>query len=118
MDTDQDEQNFPLVLARNVKNFAIECLDTNKGEWVAEWDYTNSIPPQVRYTLVLGGNDDFRGAAPTLGITNVVTMQSITMPANVQMPKGGGGGLPGNPPGGPPGNPPGGLPGSPPKKHP
>jgi hypothetical protein len=57
---------------------------------VAEWDYTNSIPPQVRYTLVLGGNDDFRGAAPTLGITNIVTMQSITMPAIVQMPRGGG----------------------------
>ncbi len=118
MDVDPDEQSTPLVLASNVKYFAVECLDTNKGEWVAEWDYTNSIQPQVRYTLVLGGNDDFRGAAPTLGITNVVTMQSITMPANVQMPKGGGGGLPGNPPGGPPCNPPGGLPGSPPKKHP
>ena len=90
MDVDPDEQSNPLVLARNVKNFTIECLDTNKGEWVAEWDYTNSIPPQVRYTLVLGGNDDFRGAAPTLGITNIVTMQSITMPAIVQMPRGGG----------------------------
>ncbi len=92
MDVDPDEQSNPLVLARNVRNFAIECLDTNKGEWVTEWDYTNSIPPQVRYTLVLGGNVDFQGAAPTLGITNVVTMQSITMPANVQMPGGGGGG--------------------------
>ena len=90
MDVDPDEQSNPLVLARNVKYFTIECLDTNKGEWVAEWDYTNSIPPQVRYTLVLGGNDDFRGAAPTLGITNIVTMQSITMPAIVQMPRGGG----------------------------
>ena len=92
MDVDQDEQSYPLVLARNVKNFAVECLDTNKGQWVTEWDDTNSIPPQVRYTLVLGGNDDFRGAAPTLGVTNVVTIQSIMMPTVVQMPRGGGGG--------------------------
>jgi len=91
MDADQDEQSYPLILARNVKNFAVECLDTNQGEWVTEWDDTNSIPPQLRYTLVLGGNDDFRGAAPTLGITNVVTMQSSTMPTVVQMPRGGGG---------------------------
>ena len=91
MDVDPDEQSNPLVLARNVKNFAIECLDTNKG-WVTEWDDTNSIPSQLRYTLVLGGNDDFRGAAPTLGITNIVKMQSITMPTVVQMPRGGGGG--------------------------
>ena len=91
MDVDPDEQSYPLVLARNVKNFAVECLDTNKG-WVTEWDDTNSIPPQLRYTLVLGGNDDFRGAAPTLGITNVVKMRSSTLPAVVQMPRGGGGG--------------------------
>jgi hypothetical protein len=60
---------------------------------VTEWNDTNSIPPQLRYTLVLGGNDDFRGAAPTLGITNIVTMQSSTMPTVVQMPRGGGSGI-------------------------
>ena len=92
MDVDPDEQSYPLVLARNVKNFAVECLDTNNG-WVTEWNDTNSIPPQLRYTLVLGGNDDFRGAAPTLGITNIVTMQSSTMPTVVQMPRGGGSGI-------------------------
>ena len=96
MEVDPDEQSYPLVLARHVKFFAVECLDTNKG-WVAEWDDTNSIPPQLRYSLVLGGNDDFRGAAPTLGITNVVTMRSSTMPSFVQMPRGGGGNNPNNP---------------------
>ena len=89
MEVDPDEQSYPLVLARNVKFFAVECLDTNTG-WVTEWNDTNSIPPQVRYTLVLGGNDDFRGAAPTLGITNIVTMRSSTLPTVVQMPRGGG----------------------------
>ena len=88
MDVDSDEQSYPLVLARNVKNFTVECLNTNNG-WVAEWDNTNSIPPQLRYTLVLGGNDDFRGGAPSLGVTNIVTIQSIMMPTVVQMPRGG-----------------------------
>ena len=97
MDMDPDEQSNPLVLARNVKNFAVECLDTNNG-WVTEWNDTNSIPPQLRYTLVLGGNDDFRGAAPTLGITNIVTLQSSTMPTVVQMPRGGVGAPPPPPP--------------------
>ena len=85
MDVDPDEQSYPLVLARNVKIFAVECLDTDKG-WVTEWNDTNSIPLQVRYTLVAGGN------GPGWAITNVVTMQSITMPSVVQMPRGGGGG--------------------------
>jgi prepilin-type N-terminal cleavage/methylation domain-containing protein len=89
MDVDPDEQSNPLVLARNVKTFTIECLDTNTG-WVTEWNDTNSIPSQLRYSLVLGGNDDFRGAAPTLGITNVVKMQSVTLPSVVQIGKSGG----------------------------
>ena len=85
MDVDSDEQSYPLVLARHVKNFAVECLDTNNG-WVTEWNDTNSIPLQVRYTLVAGGN------GPGWAITNVVTMQSSTLPGAVQMPRGGGGG--------------------------
>ncbi len=77
MDVDSDEQAFPLVLAHDVKAFTVECLNTNKG-WVTEWDETNSIPSQVRYSLVAGGN------GPGWAITNVVTMQSVTMPGAVQ----------------------------------
>ena len=29
MDMDQDEQKYPLVLARNVKNFTVEWWGTN-----------------------------------------------------------------------------------------
>jgi hypothetical protein len=75
---DSDEQAFPLVLARDVQSFAIECLDTNRGKWVTEWDDTNSIPPQVRYSLVTGGN------GTGWAVTNVVTLQSVTMPKAVQ----------------------------------
>jgi len=88
MDMDPDEQGTPLVLARNVKNFVVECLDTNQGKWVTEWDNTNSIPPQVRYSLVLGGNEDAQGAALTVGITNIVTFPSVMLPAFLQKPNG------------------------------
>ena len=90
MDMDLDEQSYPLVLARDVKKFAVECLDTNSG-WVTEWNDTNSIPLQVRYTLVAGGN------GPGWAITNVVTMQSSTLPGVVQMPRGSSSGPGGHP---------------------
>ena len=55
MDMDPVEQSTPLVLARNVKDFTIECWDTNALDWATEWISTNSIPPAVRVTLTLQG---------------------------------------------------------------
>jgi len=43
MDMDSDEQSVPLILARDVKEFTIECWDTNLMDWATEWDDTNSI---------------------------------------------------------------------------
>ena len=93
MNGDEDEQHYPLVLARNVKDFVVECWDTNTMQWDDEWVNTNSIPPMVRVSLLLGGNAD-SGSAATLAITRLVALPSITMPAVVQMPRGGGKGHP------------------------
>jgi prepilin-type N-terminal cleavage/methylation domain-containing protein len=95
MDMDQDEQNFPLVLARNVKSFAVECWDTNALDWTDEWDDTNSVPPMVRVSLALGGKkNDSSSGTPELDITRVITIPSATVPSIVQtgIPGGGGGG--------------------------
>ncbi|HEV2696286.1 MAG TPA: prepilin-type N-terminal cleavage/methylation domain-containing protein [Verrucomicrobiae bacterium] len=109
MDMDDDEQKNPLVLARNVKQFNIECWDTNQMDWVTEWLTTNSIPPLLRVGLVLGGNG---GATDTSGDVTVIrafSMPSSMMPSIVQRGSaggpgglGGGGGLapPVIPPGG------------------
>ena len=95
LDMDEDEQKNPLVLARNVQTFKVECWDTNQAEWVTEWDNTNSIPPLIRVQLVLGGdNQDFGNAAPALSVTRVIAVPSQTMPAVVQT---GGGAGPGGP---------------------
>ena len=87
MDMDQDEQDHPLVLARNVKNFAVECWDTNAVDWSEEWDYTNQIPPMVRFTLVLGGNknaNDFGNAGVESAVTRVVAFPAGTVPLAAQ----------------------------------
>jgi prepilin-type N-terminal cleavage/methylation domain-containing protein len=84
MDLDQDEQQFPLVLARNVRKFEIECWDTNKLEWATEWLDTNSIPPLLRVNLVLGGNTAAGAAAPDFPIARVYSLPSQTMPAAIQ----------------------------------
>jgi len=90
-DMDEDEQKYPLILARNVKTFIIECWDTNKYDWVDEWDDTNSIPPMLRVGLVLGGNTALGDAAPDYSVVRAFAMPSIMMPTIVQMGVGGGG---------------------------
>lgn len=85
LDMDTDEQKNPLVLARNVQTFAVECWDTNTADWVNEWDTTNSIPPLIRVKLVLGGNShDFGNAAPKLAVTRLIAVPSQTMPVAAQ----------------------------------
>jgi len=96
MDMDSDEQAAPLILARDVKDFKVECLDTNSGEYVTEWDDTNSIPPLVRVTLTLNGpGSDAYGNNPALSIQREIAMPSETLPA-VEQTAGPGGAINGN----------------------
>ncbi len=120
LDMDEDEQKNPLVLARYVQAFKVECWDTNQVDWVTEWDNTNSIPPLIRVNLVLGsGKTDYGNNAPTLAVSRVIAVPCQSMPAAVQLGRAGGGGRAGMIPilrGGPgsPGGPGGpGGPGSP-----
>jgi type II secretion system protein J len=52
MDFDVDEQNYPLVLARDVDEMEIEFYDPQDEDWVDEWTETNMIPPLVKLSLV------------------------------------------------------------------
>jgi prepilin-type N-terminal cleavage/methylation domain-containing protein len=97
MDMDQDEQTTPLILARDVKDFVIECRDTNTLAWDTEWDDTNSIPPMVRVTLTLNGMADSDGNNSSLTIQREIAMPSETMPSGVQNGRLGGGGNPNSP---------------------
>jgi len=101
MDMDEDEKKSPLILARNVKKFDIECWDTNQMDWVTEWLDTNSIPPLLRVGLVLGGNTSGGNTAPELTVVRAFSMPSSMMPSAVQ--RGGPGGPAGPGPGPGPG---------------
>ena len=85
MDMDPAEEANPLVLARNVKDFVVECWDTNAMDWATEWDSTNSLPPLVRITLTFGGNQmGFGNAAPTTVVVREIAVPSATLPAAAQ----------------------------------
>jgi len=88
MDMDADEKETPLVLARNIKDFKVECWDTNQMDWATEWDNTNAIPPLVRVTFTLGSRDENGLAGPDETMSRVVALPCNTLPAGMQMPGG------------------------------
>jgi prepilin-type N-terminal cleavage/methylation domain-containing protein len=90
-EVDADEHAAPLVLARNVKSFVVECWDTNAMDWAQEWDETNSIPTMVRVTLTLGGNATANSGS-TLAITREIAVPSATLMTQLEQPRIGGGG--------------------------
>jgi len=94
MDMDPDEQSDPLILARNVKTFLVECWDTNQLDWVTEWDNTNAIPPMLRVSMVFGGKTPDGKDMPETSVVRAFSMPSSEMPSIVQngLPPGAGGG--------------------------
>jgi prepilin-type N-terminal cleavage/methylation domain-containing protein len=95
---DADEKAAPLVLARNVQLFAVECWDTNKQDWVDEWDDTNSIPPMIRVDLSFGADkNNFGNVSPTFSVSRLIAVPAQMMPASVQIPNGANGGSGGGP---------------------
>jgi prepilin-type N-terminal cleavage/methylation domain-containing protein len=84
MDLDEDETQFPLVLAKNVHKFTIECWDTNKLEWLDEWENTNAIPTLLRVKLVLGSTTSTDPSAPEFSVSRMLSLPSQMMPASAQ----------------------------------
>jgi type II secretion system protein J len=93
MDWDGDEKDHPLVLAKGVQEFLVECWDAQKGDWTDEWKQTNQIPKLVKFTLRLGNSND-RYSQPQEGVTRLVAPPAIMVPAIWQVPTPGPGPLP------------------------
>jgi type II secretion system protein J len=119
MEIDKDEVNYPLVLAKNVKEFKTEFWDNRLQDWIDEWKQTNQIPTLVRVTLKLG--DSAYSSQVGQQVTRIVSLPSVTVQPGWQTPNfqpgPGGPGSPGNPnnpavPGNPIQGSPGVLPGS------
>jgi prepilin-type N-terminal cleavage/methylation domain-containing protein len=98
---DKDEMQNPLILARNVKQFIVEYIDPQSGDWISQWTYTNQLPREVRVTVGLGNHDQFSNKAEE-AMVETVALPAQAVPLMVQMPRGPAGGAP--PPGGQPAN--------------
>ena len=91
-DPSVDEEENPLVLARNVKVFTLEFWGPRSKEWEPEWLYTNQLPRLVRFTLGFGRPNQ-KVLNPEDVTTRVVTLSAVPIPL---------GALPGVPPTGRP----------------
>jgi general secretion pathway protein J len=78
MDMDEDEQNYPVVLANDVKKFEMEFWDKQKGDWLDEWTQTNQIPQMVKFTMQMGGEP--------VELTRIVSLPSVAVQSMWQIP--------------------------------
>jgi hypothetical protein len=81
---------FPLVLARDVTKFIVEYSDPKTGDWLSEWNASNTLPREVRITLGLGRLDSF-SSHPQDVMVGVVALPALPVPQQWQMPLGPGG---------------------------
>jgi hypothetical protein len=85
MDIDKDEKNYPLVLAKNVKEFKTEFWDTRLQDWIDEWKQTNQIPVLVKVTIKLA--DNAYSTQVREQVTRIVSLPSVTVQTGWQMPR-------------------------------
>lgn len=77
------EEPYPIVLARDVTDFAFEFWDATAGEWTTEWLQTNQIPKMVRFLLGLGQRTDAPGAPMNFQVATV-EIPSLAVPLALQ----------------------------------
>jgi len=90
MEVDRDEQEHPVVLAKNVKEFEMLfwATDKNPPDWVDEWreQKTNQLPAMVMISLRLADNP--RSSRITEEITRIISLPAVTVQPMWQMPQG------------------------------
>jgi general secretion pathway protein J len=112
MEPDIDEKEHPIVLAKNVREFAMQFWDSKANDWTDEWKQTNQIPKLMIVTVKMAPNPNAPGAEEE--ISRIINIPATAVQPVWQMPRvlGQPGALPpGVQPGiVPPGTPPGGTP--------
>jgi prepilin-type N-terminal cleavage/methylation domain-containing protein len=107
---DRDEDENPLVLARDIRLFTLEFWGPRSREWETEWTTTNQLPRMVRFSLGFG-SPNRKALLDEDIVTRVIVLSSSGVPAALQAPTGPRGAPPpGAGPGAPPGSAPRGSP--------
>jgi general secretion pathway protein J len=117
MEMDEDEKNYPLVLAKNVKEMEFEYWDVRQKDWVDEWKASNQLPKLVKVTLTILDNPNQPSAAAQK-IVRFVSVPSELVQPQWLSPRGGGVPQPVGPDRGPAPGQPGPLPGGEPSFNP
>lgn len=116
MEADEDEVEHPIILAPNVKEFAMEFWDNRLNDWVDEWKQTNQLPRLISFTIRIA--DNARLNQPQEEIFRIVSIPAVAVQPVWQAPRVPPGGVPGGiQPGMQPGTP-GVVPGGPPGSYP
>ncbi len=84
MEMDIDEKEHPLVLAKNIQDFAVEFWDARLGDWTDEWKQTNTLPRLVKVSLKFA--DSPRSSETRDEITQIVGVPSVTVQPAWQAP--------------------------------
>lgn len=77
------EEAYPIVLASDLTDFLLEFWDARRGEWVAEWTYTNQIPPVVRFLLGVGSRQN-NPSRPDAVQVQTVSLAATPVPLELQ----------------------------------
>jgi type II secretion system protein J len=85
MDTDEDETEHPIVLAKNVKEFSMEFWDNRLNDWVDEWKQTNQLPRLITFNLRFA--DTAQPLSPVEEISRVISIPSVTVQPVWQVPR-------------------------------
>lgn len=87
MEIDQDEEENPLELARNVKNFEVEAMEAQSGNWTDTWTQTNTLPKMVTVTVTFEPSNDFHSSSrKEEGFQLVVALPSIIVQESWEKP--------------------------------
>lgn len=78
MDLDEDEKAHPVVIAKEVKTFALEFWDGKSEDWLEDWNQTNRLPLMVKVTLKFVGEDTTQFSREHI---KVVGIPAIAVPA-------------------------------------
>lgn len=81
--TNAIEEAYPIVLATELSDFLLEFWDARRGEWLAEWLYTNQLPPVVRF-LVGVGERGGNASVPQAVQIQTVALSATPVPPELQ----------------------------------
>lgn len=77
------EEEFPLVLAKNLKLFVLEFWNQGAKEWQAEWLNAAQVPPLVRVTIATLSSSQNNLQAEDL-VQKVVKLPEFAVPSELQ----------------------------------